>query len=137
MFEIDLRTDFNEFQEYILQAETAIRDASKRGFHEAMEQFFDDVRDAPPSCPVLTGDLYDAHTMEIIEGLGGFRGSITVEGIRYAPYVHEGICRWGAIVNWTRPGSGSHWISSKHRLYKDRYRGIIKKALRRIFRWRR
>jgi hypothetical protein len=94
---------------------------------DGINEFRKACLDMHPSCPIKSGSLYNAHkTSSHREGASTFVGRLSVTGVPYAASQHEGVSRWGtAYKNYTRPGSGSHWISSKILRFLRIYGGIL------------
>ena len=94
---------------------------------KGIDAFRDMCRDMPPSCPVKSGALYDAHEITAFQrGASTFIGKLSVTGIPYAVSQHEGISRHGTpYQKYTRPGSGPFWISSKIRIFLMLYGGTL------------
>lgn len=138
MHKIRVEMNIEEWSQDAIRLEGEIENVSRQAFQKGMNQYFRDVLDSPPSCPMKTGWLYDHHELHLEEFEGLFIGTLEITDTPYAIFVHEGITKGGMMLNWTRPGSGPYWITSKDALVEQKTESIFKKALSAIIlRWRR
>jgi len=131
---IKVKTDFKDFQSGMARIRSAIVEGTKKGMQEAMEQFREDAFNVSPSVPELTGDLKDAHKIKITKTAQGVQGELIIRGIPYAAAVHAGVTPKGVIVNWTKPGSGAFWLTSKSLMFHKKYDKIIAQEVVQKFR---
>lgn len=124
------------FEDGMLAFQASVVEGSVLGMEKAMDKFLDDARNKPPSSPILTGALYDAHVTDVNKIGNKIIGTLHVAGLSYAAAVHAGVNPKGRITNWTRPGSGPNWIGSKALKYNDDYvrtiAGSIRSTVKRI-----
>lgn len=118
---IRFETNTKGFESGMLRMRVAFNNGTKEGMWEAMKRLLDDVLNQPPSCPVDTGYMYDHHEVDVEQKGTQVIGILRVVDTPYAAAVHEGVTSRGPIRKWTRPGSGSHWISSKMLRYGHVY----------------
>lgn len=132
-------------EQFIAQSNQEMRDlkrACAKGMKEVESTLLDDVLNSPPSCPVKTGDLYGLHESESHVSGEIMDAKVFIRsGTKYDAFweaLHEGISAWGTPVqNWTRPGSGPYWLSSKVITYEGKYYEIIAAHIRSAFAKRR
>ena len=111
----EIKTNLKLFNTGAIRCKSELARATYAAMKEGMEEFMQECLDESPSCPFKSGDLYQAHHISVSpESRSSSIGMLNVKGIPYAASQHEGVSRHGTdYMNYTRPGSGSHWISSK------------------------
>lgn len=103
----------------------AINEVKKtNALKEVIEEFSNDVRDKEPMVPIDTGQLIDSEKKQVNNSNSASYGFTAP----YAGLVHENI----DAENWSRPGSGPRFISSKmeDRSLRDKYLKIMWKNLK-------
>jgi len=127
---VKLRIDDRDFMRVTTAALQKVKKVERSAMRKAVNEFKRDVLDTPPSCPMDSGNLYNAHET-IIDSFGGdLYGGVVVRDVDYAGYVHEGIHGQASdtVIRYTRPGSGPKWLESKLRMYGAKYYAILQRG---------
>lgn len=110
-----------------------VPDELAKGLFTAGNEVLRDAREVEPRAPREIGDLWGSGRVGEIST----RNEIKVEvgfNIEYAARWHELSADEDKRINWTLPGSGRKYLSSKLTMFKDKYMKIIADYLSRVLR---
>lgn len=118
-----VRVNTSQFRRRASKVAPMLKVSAGAAIKVIIDQFKDDCLGIPPSCPEETGNLKNAHRTETSVVGSRARGSLIVDTMMapYAWVLHSGISRWETPFVYKTPGAGSHWISSKAVMFRNKY----------------
>jgi hypothetical protein len=130
-FTIDFK-DFNKSFKKMAEKEAPSQVA--KGLFQAGNEALSDAINKVPKAPKDIGDLRGSAKVMKAEVKGKDIDLTLGFDIEYAARWHELSPAEDSRINWTLPGSGAKYLSSKLQMYKNKYMSIVADVLGKVLR---